>query len=117
MAWNHRENDGVVILDLPVSLRSDESLVCFHQNVSALMDSGKNRIILDFHRLELINSSGIAHLLRAVQDARLRGGDIKAIHLKPEVSELFHYVGLQTKIDCLPEEADALKQFQVTTCQ
>jgi len=117
MAWNQCENEGVVILDLPVSLRSDESLARFRQTISALMDSGKNRIILDFHRLELINSTGIAHLLRAVQDARMGGGDIKAIRLKPAVSELFHYVGLQTKIDCLPEEADALKQFQVTTCQ
>ena len=117
MAWNYRENEGVVTLDLPVYLRSDESLVRFRQTVSALLDSGKNRIILDFHRLELINSTGIAHLLRAVQDARQRAGDIKAIHLNPAVSELFHYVGLHTKIDFLPDETDALKQFQETTCQ
>jgi anti-anti-sigma factor len=117
MAWNHHENEGVVILDLPIFLRSDEMLNRFRQTLSALMDSGKNHLILDFHRLTLINSAGIAHLLRAAQDVRLKGGDLKAIRLKPAVRELFYYAGLHTKIDLLANESDAVKRFQGITCQ
>jgi anti-anti-sigma factor len=117
MAWNHHENEGVVVLNLPVFLRSDETLNRFRQTLSALMDSGKNYLVLDFSHLILINSAGIAHLLRAAQDIRLKGGDIKAIRLNPAVRELFQYTGLQRKIDILPNESDAVKRFQEITCQ
>ena len=117
MAWNHRVCNGVEILEMPIFLRGDEALDRFCQTISALMDSGKYQIILDFHRLTLINSAGIAHLLRAVQDARQRGGDIKVIRLKPAVRDLFHYTGIHTKIDILSDENDAKKRFQGITCQ
>jgi anti-anti-sigma factor len=117
MAWNHRENDGVVTLDMPVYLRSDEALDRFIQTISALMDSGKNQIILDFRQLTLVNSAGIAHLLRAAQDARQKGGDIKVIHLKPAVRDLFLYTGIHAKIDILSDETEAIKRFQGIICQ
>ncbi|KPL07636.1 hypothetical protein AMJ86_03670 [bacterium SM23_57] len=116
MAWNHRETDGVIILDMPVFLRSDEELDRFCQTISALMDAGRRQIILDFHRLSLINSAGIAHLLRAAQDARLHDGDIKVIRLKPAIRDLFHYTGIHTKIEILPDEDDAVKRFQEISC-
>jgi anti-anti-sigma factor len=117
MAWNHREKDGVVVLNMPVFLRSDEALNRFCQTIDALMDSGKLHLVLDFNNLTLINSAGIAHLLRAVQNARSRGGDIKAIRLKPAVRDLFHYTGIYTKIDLLQDEDDAIGRFQRTPCQ
>ena len=116
MAWNHRETGGVVILDLPVFLRSDEELNRFCQTISALIDSGKNKLIVDFHRVTLINSAGIAHLLRGVQDARDRGGDVKAIRLQPAVRDLFQYAGLFTKIDLLTNEEEAVEKFQRISC-
>ena len=116
MAWNHRETDGVIILDLPVFLRSDEDLNRLRQTIGALIDSGKCNLILDFQRVTLINSAGIAHLLRAVQKARDRGGDIKAICLQPAVRDLFNYAGLHSKIDLLSDEIEAVKRFQEIIC-
>ena len=116
MAWNHRETDGVVILDLPVYLRSDEDLNRLRQTIGALIDSGKCNLILNFQRVTLINSAGIAHLLRAVQKARDGGGDIKAIHLQPAIRDLFQYAGLLTKIDLISDEIEAVKRFQEITC-
>jgi len=116
MAWNHREHDGVVILEMPVYLRSDEAFDRFIQTIGALMDAGKCRIILDFRHLALINSAGIAHLLRAAQDARHKGGDVKVIRPKPAVRDLFRYTGMPAKIDILSNETDAKKRFQRIAC-
>ena len=102
---------------MPVFLRSDEALDRFIQTISALMESGKSQIILDFRQLALINSAGIAHLLRAAQEARPKGGDIKAIRLKPAIRELFQYTGIHTKIDILADEVEAIKQFQGISCR
>jgi anti-anti-sigma factor len=116
MAWNHHEVDDVVILALPVFLRSDEDLNRLRQTIGALIDSGKHNLILDFQRVTLINSAGIAHLLRAAQKARDRGGDIKAIRLQPAVRDLFQYAGIHTQIDLLSDESDAVKRFQEILC-
>ena len=64
MAWNHRETDGVVILDLPVYLRSDEDLNRLRQTIGALIDSGKCNLILNFLSSLLISVLFLHNSLR-----------------------------------------------------
>ena len=62
-----------------------------------LVDSGRNRLVIDMGNVEFVDSSGLSVLVSAVKAARASGGDVVLLDLSGPVRSLIeltrlHYV-------------------------
>lgn len=61
--------------------------------LSASVEAGKNRIVVDLSVVEFVDSAGLAALVKGMKDARSAGGDVKLV---------------------MPASADARRVFELT---
>lgn len=61
--------------------------------LTASVEAGKNRIIVDLSIVDFVDSAGLAALVKGMKDARAAGGDVKLV---------------------MPASADARRVFELT---
>ena len=98
MNIEHRRFSRVDLLE--VSGRVDAATAAqLKQQIEALFDEGRYRIVLDLARLEYVSSPGLRVLIEARKKARewkitdLEGGDIRIANLPPRIKEVFDLTG------------------------
>jgi anti-anti-sigma factor len=79
----------VAVLSLSGELLDDEDESVLDQKITSLTADNINKIILDFGRLNRINSQGLAALLSAVKNVRCSGGDIRIAGLDEHLNNIF----------------------------
>lgn len=85
-----------------ISSNSHDALLGTYMNVSK-----SQPVLLDFSKVEYINSSGIALVIQMLMEANKNGQKIAAFGLTPHFQKVFTMVGI-TKYACLyPDEAAA----------
>ena len=75
-----------------------------------LPDSTK-RILLDFSKVEYLNSSGIALVIQMMIAASKRGQTIRTFGLSPHFQKVFTMVGITKYTSLHPDEASACAAF------
>ena len=80
----------------------------FLEEVSALVDQGSTRIIIDCSDLEIVSSLGLSSLLRIHSRMRQRGGHVRIAGVKGPVAQVLQLTGLQAVFD-LHEDASRAK--------
>jgi len=104
MAYVVKERGDIVIIEFTthvigghISLRevfaesevteSPLSLALF-KTLFELIDSGRNKIVMDLRTVKFMNSSGLGLLIGAVTKVRQAGGDIRLTHLSDKIHRL-----------------------------
>jgi anti-sigma B factor antagonist len=104
MAYVVKERGDVVIIEFTthvigghISLRevfseaemseSPIALALF-KTLFELIDSGRNKIVMDLRTVKFMNSSGLGLLIAAVTKVRQAGGDIRLTHLADKIQRL-----------------------------
>lgn len=64
-------------------------------------------LILDFSRLQFMDSSGIGVVLGRYRQLRDRGGQLGVIHMNPHISRIFHMSGMDRVIRQLDKQEAA----------
>jgi anti-sigma B factor antagonist len=93
-----------------VDVAADETLAAAYADASA---TGAPRVILDFHAVDYINSTGIALIVRLLAEARRDHREVVAIGLSDHYREIFRITRLSdyltiaddTPATSVPEEA------------
>jgi anti-sigma B factor antagonist len=87
------------------------------QQIDALFDEGRYRIVLDLARLEYISSPGLRVLIEARKRARewkitdLEGGDIRIANLPPKIKEVFDLTGFTSLFELYGDTVEAVGSF------
>jgi anti-sigma B factor antagonist len=87
------------------------------QQIDALFDDGRYRIVLDLARLEYISSPGLRVLIEARKRARewkitdLEGGDIRIANLPPRIKEVFDLTGFTSLFELYSDTVEAVGSF------
>jgi anti-sigma B factor antagonist len=83
----------------------------FQGRLSALIDGGETRILIDFSDLSYINSAGLRTLLVAAK--RLKGGDARfaICGLTENVASVFKVTGFDTLINIFSDQGAALASY------
>lgn len=92
---NHRP---VLVMEMPEEVNSREAPI-FLQELEPLLDSPSPRIILDCSAVRRIDGAGVAMMLRCLENAMKRGGDLRlaALSVEPDaVAELRAFEAFQT---------------------
>lgn len=111
MALNiqQQENDITVIV---MDGRLDAALAKeFKNQMSALVDAGRIKVIIDMARVDFVDSSGLGSLVGALKLVNNHGGDIKIVSPRPEVRTIFELTRLHRIFDMFETLDIAVNQF------
>jgi anti-sigma B factor antagonist len=81
------------------------------QRLSALVEEGNARIVVNMSAIDFVDSTGLATLVSGMKRCRQSGGDLKLIALQRPVRTIFELTRLDKAFDILPDEATAIASF------
>ena len=116
MEITHKRMNRVDLLTLKGRLDA-ATAPTLKQQIDALFDQGRYRIVLDLSDLDYIASPGLRVLIEARKRARdrkisdLEGGDIRIANLPPRVKEVFDLTGFTTLFEIYPDVVEAVGSF------
>jgi len=82
-----------------------------HELLVDLFQEGRRRVLLNFHGVSYLDSSGIGQLVRTLYTARKNGAELCAVDLSPRARESLRLTNLHTIFVDYPDEQSALRSF------
>lgn len=76
--------------------------------ITALLDAGVNKLLINFEQLSYISSSGLRLLLATAKRLKASGGDLRVCALNDMANEVFEVSGFSSILNVYASEADAL---------
>lgn len=80
--------------------------------LNALLDQGRNRIVIDLADVNYINSGGLRCLVTAWRKANGAGGNVVLSGLRSRVRDVFSMVGFDKVFDVYPDHRKAAESWQ-----
>jgi len=112
MQFGLREKQDVIILDLAGEIRLTEDFApSLQQLLTEQLASEKRKILLNFAKVDFIDSSGIGEIVASYIAVREKNGKLKFVHLSAKIWLIFNYSGLTKIFEIFDNEEKALKSF------
>ena len=107
-----REQDGIVIFDIEGEIkRSDITDVTLHQLVKEQLESDKKHILLNFQKVEFIDSFGVGEILASYISTHNLGGKLKIARISKKLYLVFQITMLTKVLEIFDEEERAIDSF------
>lgn len=91
-------------VDSETSPELDEAL-------TALLQQGRNKIVLDLQGVEFISSAGLRAIVKAYQAAQKAGGDLRLASVSQPVEVILRTVGMMQMLRMYPSSQEAAASF------
>jgi anti-anti-sigma factor len=101
----------VAVKQLPETLSVQQGRAFFRELESCL-NSDRPRIVLDGSKLQHLDSAGIHVLLRCLEEAMKRNGDVKLAALPTRTASTLELTGVNRLFELFDTIADAVHSFQ-----
>jgi anti-anti-sigma factor len=112
MQFGLREKNDVVIMDLAGEIRLTEDFTLPLQKfLVEQLAAGKRKILLNFAKVDFIDSYGIGEIVAAYSAVQEKKGKLKFVHLSDKIWLIFNYSGLTKIFEIFDSEEKALKSF------
>jgi len=79
--------------------------------MEAIVNEGKNRLVMDFSDVSYLNSMGLGVIGGTLKRVKKENGDLKLLNLSPAVRELLELTRLTKVFEIFDSEESALKSF------
>jgi anti-sigma B factor antagonist len=76
-----------------------------------LLNSDRNKIILNLEAVEYLSSAGLRALVRALKDAQASGGDLRLASVSQPIEVILRTVGMLQMFKMYPSEQEAMAGF------
>ena len=107
-----RDKNSVAIFDIEGELkRSDITDITLHQLVKDELERGKRHILLNFDRVQFIDSFGVGEILASYISTHNLGGKLKLTRISKKLYLIFQVTMLTKVLDIFEEEDSALQSF------
>lgn len=105
---NTRQHGSATVIDLKgrLTLMEGEAL---HDLCLDLIRDGRRLIVLNFRRVEYLDSSGIGQIVRSLFAARRHNADVCAVDLSARSREILRVANLHTVMGDFPDESSAIE--------
>lgn len=77
------------------------------QKISALMDEGHKRFLLDFSKVDYLSSAGMRVLLSATKKLKVKEGELALCSMHEEVMEIIKMAGFERILSIYRTEKEA----------
>lgn len=112
MQFGVREKGDVTILDLAGEIRlTAEAPPSVQALVKDQLAAGKKKILLNFGKVDFLDSYGVGDVLAAYVSTQEKGGKLKVFQLSSKIWLIFNYSGLTRIIETFDTEDQALRSF------
>lgn len=106
-----RANDVVVVEMQCRELSGPDAALQFSQQLNALLAAGEKRLLLDFHRTQIVSSTSFATLFNLSKQISALGGELRICRMQPAVRFGADILSLGEFIPIHDSEASALASF------
>ena len=79
--------------------------------MEAIVNEGKNRLVMDFSDVSYLNSMGLGVIAGTLKRVKKENGDLKLLNLSPAVRELLELTRLTKVFEIFDSEESALRSF------
>ena len=100
MKLKHREEGGVVIVEMKGNVLGGPDASTLNEQLHAFIDDGKLRIVVDLGEVTFMNSSGLGMLIGGLTTMKNGGGDLKLARPNDRVQGLLTITKLFTVFEC-----------------
>jgi anti-anti-sigma factor len=112
MVIDKREKNNVIIFDIEGEIRrSDITDITLHQLVKDELEQGKKHILLNFEKVDFIDSFGVGEILASYISTHNLGGKLKLARISKKLFLIFQVTMLTKVLDIFDEEDMALRSF------
>jgi len=112
MSVKVREKDGVIVFDLAGEIRlSDNVSPALQRQVVEQLAEGKSDILLNFAKVDFIDSYGIGDIVASYLAVKEQKGRLKLSCLSPKIWLIFQYSGLTRVLEIFDSEDKAIQSF------
>jgi anti-anti-sigma factor len=101
----------VTVLNLKGRMVLEEGDTPLNDQVSALVEQGRVKLVLDMHDVTYVDSAGLGTMIANYVRVHRRGGDIKLLHLTPRSAHVMGITRLNHVFQIFEEEDDAVRSF------
>ncbi len=103
-----RDVGDVRIIELSGKITIGSGDVKMREIISAALDEGRSKLLLDLSGVAAIDSSGIGEMVACYTTVTKRGGQLKLMRLSKKITDILHVTQLITVFDVFDDEAEAL---------
>jgi anti-sigma B factor antagonist len=101
----------VIVMEAPEKLNHSEAQV-FLAELQPLLECDRPRIVLDYSRVQHMDSAGIEMLLNCMAEAMKRDGDIKLANLSPASAAILELMRVDRLFEIFDTADEATRSFQ-----
>ena len=101
----------VAVKQLPEKLSVSQGRAFFRE-LEACLNSDRPRVVIDCSKLQHLDSAGIHVLLRCLEEAMKRNGDVKLDALSDRAAATLELTGVHRLFESFDNTADAVTSFQ-----
>jgi anti-sigma B factor antagonist len=111
MQLTTKDDGHVTILTMEGNLVIGESESLFKKTVVRLLEEGKVNLLVDMRRVNLLDSSGLGALVRAMTNSQKEGGQTKLLGAGPQVKRLLEMTKLDSVFENFTDMETAVSSF------
>ena len=112
MKFKTKEVKDVTVIELNGNVMGGPDATELNEELHKLVESGKNRVVVDLGDVKFMNSSGLGMLIRALSTMRNAGGDMKLARASEKIESLLIVTKLITVFDHHENVAKAVDAFK-----
>lgn len=107
-----RVREGVRVMELAGSVKLGESANTLRGRLREALENGGGQLVLDFSRVNYVDSAGLGVLVACCATARNEGGNVKLARLAKQFRDQLRTTKLVTVFDVYETVEDALRSFR-----
>ncbi len=112
MELKTREFNNIIIFDLEGEIRrSLEDDITLHQHVKNHIEEGERNFLLNFDKIEFMDSMGVGELIASYKSIHDLGGKLKLLKLPPRIQLIFKITMIEGIFEIFDDEETAIKSF------
>ena len=106
-----KDFSGVTVLELSGQITMGEESSQLRFKTKAVLDTGRNALVMDFARVGYIDSTGLGTILAIFTSARSHGANIKLASLSKKFRDQLHQTGLEKVFEIYAQVEGAVSSF------
>ena len=111
MQLKTEEIEDIVLIEIQEERMDAHNSGTFKEQMLALFDEGKCKLIIDLSAVRFVDSSGLGALVSGFKNASAREGSLKLCGLQPQVRSMFELTRLHRVFEIFGSVDEAQESF------
>ena len=101
---------AVVVKQLPETVNAPQSQA-FYRELEPVLEGDRPRLVFDFTGVRQFDSAGVELLLRCMEEAMKRNGDLKLAALSPQLAVILEMTRVDRLFEIFDNSNDAVESY------